>query len=66
MNYKTTCSILNKIGMSRQILVKVPNVKFHESPFRDSCVVTFDRMTDGQTDMEKQTGAFSQLRQESA
>jgi len=44
-------SDLTKSGVSEQIFVKIPNIKFHESPYRGSGADTCgqeDRRTEGQ------------------
>jgi hypothetical protein len=51
------CSILTKIEMLWQILMNIPNIKFHENPFSRSLVVT-RWQTDRQTDMAKLIGKF--------
>jgi hypothetical protein len=41
------CLMLAKTGMCRQILVKVPNIKFHENQLERSRVFNAYRQTDG-------------------
>ena len=45
-----SCPFLMKLGFSRQILEKSPNIKFHGNPSSGSRVVPYGR-TDGRTDM---------------
>jgi hypothetical protein len=40
---KVCCPILTKIGMCRQFLVKVSDMKFHDNLFSSSRVVTYGR-----------------------
>jgi hypothetical protein len=51
-------SILTKIRPCRQILVELPNIKFHENPFSGLQIVTCDRGTV----VAKLTGAFLRRR----
>jgi hypothetical protein len=51
------CPILTKFELSRQILIKVLNIKFHGNPFGGSRAATSGQ-TDRRTDMTKLIGAF--------
>jgi hypothetical protein len=54
------CFILIRTEICRQILVKLPGIKFYESPFSRSQVVICGQ-TDGHIDMATFIGAFLQL-----
>jgi hypothetical protein len=58
------CSILKIFLPSRQIFVKVSNIKFYKSPSIGGLVDTSGQ-TDGDTNMTKLTVAFRNLRERS-
>jgi hypothetical protein len=45
-----SCLFLNKIGFSRQIVIKVPSIKFRENPYNGSRA---DTCADSRTDRIK-------------
>jgi hypothetical protein len=58
-HYNNCCSILIKVRMFGQILVKLPNIKFDSKSVQPltSCITRTDRQTDGQTDRAILIGA---------
>jgi len=54
-------AVLTKIGYRQPILVKIPNVKFHENRFRVIEMTQADGWTDGRTDMANLTIAVHLL-----
>jgi hypothetical protein len=55
------CVGVYKFGVSQQILIKVPNIKFYEKFSVGTALVHEHREKDGRTDVTKLTGAFRHL-----
>jgi len=55
-NVRYFCPVLSKFGLSKQVFVEVPNIKFYGNPSNGNRADAADRQTDGHD--EGNLGAF--------